>query len=115
MTSQFGYMQLSRFLDLVRKRSFSQEADARLEYLLYQLSLAMLKHERSSGEAAACSSALMELEQLNRILMDSEGRLEEQEDIDRKLISGLKQIVTKIGGETQCSMLIKQLTKRPSA
>jgi hypothetical protein len=106
-------MLLSRFLDLVRKRTFSQVDDSRLEFLLYQLSLALLKRERSPDEDATCAVVFLELEPLIRLLADGEEQGEPKE-VDNKLLHGLTRIVSKIGGDTQCSMLIRQGIRRPS-
>lgn len=112
--SHTGYMLLSRFLDLLRKRTSSLEsADLRLEYLLYQLSLAMLREERTREEENACAAALMELEPLNRLLMEGERGGVKQGDIDRDLVHGLTRIVERIGGETQCSIPTMHRMGRP--
>jgi hypothetical protein len=115
MTSHSGYMLLSRFLDLVRKRTFSQRVDSHLEFLLYQLSLALLRQERSPEDETNCASAFLELEPLNRLLAEGEGSHAAPGEVDRQLLNGLTRIVSKIGGETQCSTLTRQGTRRPSA
>ena len=114
-TSQSGYMHLSRFLDLIRKRSFSQGTGSRMEFLLYQLSLALLKNERSPEDENAFAAALFELEPLNRLLADGGRETGEQGALDRTLLNGLTRIVSKIGGETQCLTPNRQGMRRPSA
>lgn len=103
-TNLNSYMHLARFMDLVRNESFSSGTHSRLEFLLYQLSLAMLREERFAKDGTACAEALSELEPLNRLLVEEGRHSGNRTDIDRTLLNGLEKIVAKMEGEPKCFM-----------
>lgn len=105
---------LIRFVSLFEKSSLSHASRSHMEFLLYQMSLVLLKHERNRGNGTACQNGLAALEPLNRLMQERELELDlaAQSDIDIRIMNGLARIVADLGGEGQCSRSNSQKLQR---
>ncbi len=91
-----GLRAITRFIELLKSSRLSPSTTVMLEYLLYQLNLAMLRDERLCMESCKFPCEPREIEDLNGLMLAA---CSEEADCDvtgKELMDRLSQIVDRI-------------------
>ncbi|GAM07965.1 hypothetical protein OR1_00234 [Geobacter sp. OR-1] len=89
------FQAITSYIELIRSSRLSPYTSNMLEYILYQLNLAMLKTERGAQAPAVFPCDRAEIEQLNR-LIHAAGSDNDNQDASKELVDKIFQIIDRV-------------------